>query len=606
MQNRFGVKDFFLFLMMVAVLVSVWLAITQTDRQWKEIQVIKESVEDIQNHLATGIAIGTTRPSLSPIATTNPAEDPFSRIEAAQQMPGYARGDWLIWALNGGLAKITPLLGSDLSAQIIWGEVLETLCTRDLETLQWKPLLAKSWQVSPDGLKITFQLRENLHFSDGHPLTADDVVFTFDFIKDPKINCPRDRAYVERVKKVEKNGPLEVTFTFTEPYFSTMNIAANWPILAKHFYGKFKPEDFNNSVGYLLGSGPYKMEDPTGWKPGQFVTVVRNEQYWGIQPAFNRIIFKDITNDKARLASFRNGDVDFIWCSADQYRDMLGDRSLVERSKHLNFDDPTGGYRFLGWNELLNGKPTYFAEKRVRQAMTMLLDRQRMIQELMYGYATIASGPFWPNGNQADPNVKPLPYDVEKARQLLGEAGFHFDANEGVLKGPDGKPFRFKLTYPSGSQNYDRMVLMLKDAYARVGIVMEPNALEWGSFTDMLDKRSFEAVTLAWGATLDDDPYQIFDSSQMVTGGDDFISFKDPEVDKAIEEARRTIDEAKRNALWHKVHQLINEGQPYTFLFYPQSMRFVDGRIQNPQVTRSGLNVPEEWWVPLKLQKYHQ
>jgi peptide/nickel transport system substrate-binding protein len=174
------------------------------------------------------------------------------------------------------------------------------------------------------------------------------------------------------------------------------------------------------------------------------------------------------------------------------------------------------------------------------------------------------------------------------------------------LKDSSGKPFRFKLTYPSGSSNYDRMVLFMKDAYAKVGIVMEPNALEWGSFTDLLEKRSFEAVTLGWGAVLDDDPYQIFDSSQMVAGADDFISFKNPECDRLIETARRTMDEKKRLDLWHQLHKLLNDEQPYTFLFFPQSMRFVDGRIQNVEVTRMGLNDPVEWFVPAKLQKYHQ
>lgn len=606
MQNRFGVKDFFLFLLVIAVLVAVLLGIVQTDRQWKEITIIRDGLQEIQDRLATGVQVGGPTTAQVTERYGPPSQDPFSRIEAARHMKGYAQGDWMIWALNGGVAKVTPLVSSDENAYLVQGEVLESLAVRDPQTLDWKPLLAKSWKVSDDGLKITFQLRDGLRFSDGHPLTADDVVFSYEFVMNPKINAPRDKAYLDRIKRVEKNGPLEVTYYFGEPYFKSFEIAANWPILAKHFYGSMEPEDFNNSVGYLLGSGPYRMEDPKSWKPGQFIQLVRNEQYWGVQPALNRIIFKDYTLDKARLAAFRNGDVDFLWCSADQYREMLSDKSLVDRSKHFNFDDPLGGYRYIGWNELYNGKPTIFADKRVRRAMTMLLNRPQMVQEIMYGYATIASGPFWPKSKQSDPSVEPLPYDVPEAKRLLVEAGFTYDAAEGVLKDSSGKPFKFKLTYPSGSSNYDRMVLFMKDAYAKVGIVMEPNALEWGSFTDLLEKRNFEAVTLGWGATLDDDPYQIFDSSQMAPGADDFISYKNPECDHLIETARRTMDETKRNELWHQLHKLLNEDQPYTFLFFPQSMRFVDGRIENVQVTRMGLNDPVEWFVPARLQKYRQ
>jgi peptide/nickel transport system substrate-binding protein len=605
MQNRFGIKDFFMFLLVGAVLVSVWLTSVQIDRQWKEIKLVQDNLKDVQERLAIGVQFSN--------ATTqgtnqfgDPEKDPFSRIEAAKKMKGYAHGDWLIWAQNGGVAKITPLLSADESAYQIQGEVLESLGTRDLDTLDWKPLLAKSWKISDDGLKITFQLREGLHFSDGHPLTADDVVFTYDFIMDPKVNAPRDKSYLDRVSKVVKGGPLEVTFVFREPYCYALGIAAGWPILARHFYSQFKPEDFNNSVGYLLGSGPYKMEDPTSWKPGNQIQLIRNDKYWGVPPAFNRIVFKPITNDKARLAAFRNGDLDFLWASADQYHEMLQDSSLMSRTTHLNFDDPVGGYRYVGWNEQRDGKPTFFADKRVRQAMTMLLDRQQMVQDIMYGYATIASGPFAPTSKQYDPGVKPLPYDVAKAKQLLTEAGFILDANEGVLKNRDGAPFKFKLTYPSGSSNYDRMVLLMKDSYAKVGIILEPNPLEWGSFTGMLEKRSFDAVTLAWGAALDEDPYQIFDSKQTITNGDDFVMYKSPEADVLIETARRTIDENKRNVLWHQLHKVLNDDQPYTFLFFPQSMRVFDGRIQNEMVTRAGLNDPAEWFVPARLQKYRQ
>lgn len=607
MRNRFGVKDFFLFLLLAAVLVSVWLGIEQFDRQWSVVQAISNQLNDqagdirrIQERLTHGFtAVATTEPA------STAANDPFTRIEAAREMKGYAQGDWLVWAVPGNLAKITPMVSSDLYAQYVQNEVLDTLATRDPQTLDYKPLLAKSWQISDDGLKITFQLRDGLVFSDGQPLTAEDVVFSYDFIMDPKINAPREKAYFSRIKSVVKTGPLEVVFTFGEPYFLSFDTASSMYVLPKHFYTKFTSEQFNNSVGLLMGSGPYRMPDPATWKPGQLVQLMRNERYWGVQPAFDRVLFKEISDDKARLSSFRNGDIDYLSCSADQYREMITDRSLTDRTIHFAYDDPLGGYAFVAWNETIDGKPSRFADRRVRQALTMLLDRRRMVQELMYGYATVASGPFWPKGKQADPDVKPLPYDVEGARKLLAEAGFHYDAAESVLKGADGRPFHFKLTYPSGSALYDRMVIFMKDAYARVGIVLEPLALDWASFSQRLDDKNFEAITLRWSATLEDDPYQNFDSSQAVAGGDNFVSYKDPELDRLIAQGRRTIDENRRMAVWHQVHRLLNEDQPYTFLFFPQSLRFLDARIHNVQLLRTGLSPLEEWFVPIRQRKYH-
>src|SRR5205823_6336026 len=140
--------------------------------------------------------------------------------------------------------------------------VLDSLVGRDKYTRDWKPLLSTGWTISPDGLRITFKMRPGVKFSDGEPLTADDVVFTYKFIMDEKIACPRDRSYLERIKDVVKSeSGDEVTFIYAEPYFEAFLLAGGLPIMPKHFYGKFKPEEFNQSVGLLMGSGPYRMED---------------------------------------------------------------------------------------------------------------------------------------------------------------------------------------------------------------------------------------------------------------------------------------------------------------------------------------------------------
>jgi peptide/nickel transport system substrate-binding protein len=150
------------------------------------------------------------------------------------------------------------------------------------------------------------------------------------------------------------------------------------------------------------------------------------------------------------------------------------------------------------------------------------------------------------------------------------------------------------------------MVAFLKDSFARAGVVLKPDALEWAVFTDRLKNKDFDAISLAWTSGIETDVNQMFHSSQMVEGGDDFMSYKNPELDKLIDEARRTIDETKRMDIWHKVHQVLNEDQPYTFLFFRKELRFLDGRIDNIQLTRLGMNPLEEWFVPAGKQKYKQ
>jgi peptide/nickel transport system substrate-binding protein len=290
---------------------------------------------------------------------------------------------------------------------------------------------------------------------------------------------------------------------------------------------------------------------------------------------------------------------------------MTHDPEVMKRSQAHDILSLNGGYRFVAWQEKKNGKPTRFADKRVRRAMAMLVDRKRLVQEVMLGYAELASGPFSPIGVQYDKSVKPLPYDVPAARKLLADAGFRDKDDDGVLDGPDGKPFRFKFTYPSGSPNYEKMALAFKDAYAKAGIVLEPEPLEWSVFASKLRNKDFEAVSLGWGGgNPESDIYQMFDSSQTVVGGDNFMCYISPEFDAANRQARRTVDQKARVPLWHKCHQILNEDQPYTFLINQKYLYFFDKRIKNVKPAKLGLNYwqyntgPIVWYVPGPMQKY--
>ena len=642
MENRFGIKDLFLFLVLIALLISVWLAMKQNDRQWDELRIIRNRVEGqandlrtIQDALRQGVAVANPNSTTAPIVA-DAQNDPFSRLRVAQQLPDYARGGWLVDAFGNSVGKLTPLVSSDAYASTVQGYVLESLATRDPDTLEWKPLLSEKWTINdtsaardaaiqklkeagksdadiakdtsvPAALSITFKMRPGLRFSDGVPLTADDVFFSYTFVMDPAINSPRDKAFYSRITKVEKTGPDQVTFTYTEPYFEAFDLAAGMSILPKHFYGSFKPEEFNQSVGLLLGSGPYRLQDPKSWKPGTLIQLVRNDRYWGVQPAFDRLVWREISNDVAHLAAFRNGDIDLFGATPEQYREMSADQGLLARTQHFEYQSPVGGYRYIAWNERRDGKPTAFADVRVRQAMTMLLDRKRMIQEIMLGYAVEATGPFNPLSKQSSPEVKPWPYDVAKAKELLKAAGFEDRNGDGVIESADGKPFEFKLTYPSGSANYEKMVLFMKDAYARAGIVLKPDPLDWSVLVERLNNKNFEAVSLGWTAGIENDIYQMFHSSQMVAEGDDFMSYKNPKLDQIIDQARRTIDEKERMPLWREAHRILHEDQPYTFLSFGKSLVFLDKSIQNAKITkRMGLNDRTEWFVPAGKQRQAQ
>lgn len=657
MDNRFGFKDFVYSFLLVALLVSVWLAMKQYDRQWQTIQdsrrqmtelsqaltqlgkdiqamarpaadaELRAAVEaqgrtlaEIRDLLAQGVSIPSppttsthTTPTTPHTTSTTPsqatgADDPFYRWRQAMAQPDYARGDWVVDAFGQTTAKLTPLISLDVYGSRIQSYVLESLITRDPETLEWKPWIAKSWQVSEDGLTITFDLRQGVKFADGQPLTSADVVYTFELIMNPDINCPRLRPYYEVVASVKADGPLRVVFELREPYFLAMSIAGGMEILAKHYYSQFTAEQFNEMPGLLFGSGPYKLDvDPKDWRPGQGrIVLVRNENYWGPKPAFDRVVYREITDETARQVSFRNGEIDRYGIPADQYERLRDDKDFNQRGPLLEYETIAGGYRYVGWNQKKKDKPTFFADVRVRRAMTMLLDRQAMCQQLQQGLATPTSGPFHRLSDQADPNVQGWPHDVEAAKALLAEAGFADHDGNGVIEAADGTPFRFKLTYPASSNDYKQMVLFMRDAYAHAGIVLEPDPLEWTIMLQRMDERNFDAITLGWGGTIESDPKQIFHSDSIAEGGDNYVHYANPQLDKLIDAARVTMDESERRELWHQVHRILHEDEPYTFLFTRKAVIFIDKRFKNVQVTKTGLNEYMEWYTPKPLQRWSQ
>ncbi len=622
MENRFTAKDFYLFLVLFLLLLVLVTTMYMIDRQWEKLTrveaVMLEQAKDIrrlrQAYTELRRTARVTPDASAELSDRNGSEIPaaFQRSWEVSKRPDYAEGDWLVRAFGNAIKTITPLVSSDVYASMVQGYVLESLLTRHPETLEWQGMLAESWQVSDDGLTITFKLRPEAAFSDGRPVTAEDVVFSYDFIMNPKIKAPRERAYYEKLASVKALGPHEVEFIFKEPYYNSLTLAGGMSIMAKHFYGAYleEPETFNQSKGLLFGSGPYRLADPKGWTPDTgLIELERNPRYWGpVQPSFDRMIWKVIENETARLTAYRNTEIDTYAAKPREYKNkLLSDEQLMSRSQNFEYLPPTAGYRYIGWNQKRKGEPTRFADRRVRVAMTYLTDKRRIVDEIMLGYGEVAVGPFNPQGKQHAPDLQPRDFNVDKAKALLREAGYEDRDGDGVLEDASGKPFRFELVYPQGSEDYTALALFLKDSYARAGVQLLPKPTEWSVMLDLLDKKDFEAISLGWSASLESDLYQIFHSDQAKNNGDNFINYSNPKLDALIEKARATVDEAQRMPLWQEAERVIYEDQPYTFLTRGKSLVLVDQRMKNVQVTPLGLNVSETpigWYVPAELQKY--
>ena len=625
MEKRFIFKDLLFFSSLILIAALVILSMYMIDRQWlsmAEMQgTMREQAKDIrrltgylsalEKKLDHGmIAAASTQKSDAPPAVKAIADNAFNRAQKATLNSDYATGDWYTQSFGVSLKTITPLISQDAYANRVQAYVLETLIQRDPDTLGWKGLIAKSWQVSEDGLLYTFQLRRDVIFSDGIPLTAADVVFSFDFIMNDKIAAPRQRAFYDKIDKVVATNDHEVTFHFKEPYFNSLSLAGGMEILPKHFYSEYlnTPETFNQSKGLLIGSGPYQLKNATDWTPSLgFVELVKNTRYWGdVEPSFDGLLWKVIENDSARLTTFRNGDIDIYSARPNEYTTLQSDKNITDRTNTFEFMSPSAGYSYLGWNQQRGDKPTLFANPKIRVAMTYLTDRKKIIKEIMQGYAEVAMSPFNPRSKQHDPTLIERQFDLAKAQQLLKEAGFEHRDDSGILKNKSGQAFEFELVYFQDNDDTKKIVLFLKDAYAKAGIRLIPKPTEWSVMLELMDTRDYDAITLGWTSGIEIDIYQMFHSSQT-KDGDNFVGFKNKLFDRYIEQARSTVIESVRMPLWQSAEKILYVQQPYTFLMRRQSLGFFDKRIKNTQQTAIGLNMgftPVELYVPLSEQKY--
>lgn len=500
------------------------------------------------------------------------------------------KGDWLLYRLGAEPHTLNPVTASDAYESMINAYILETLIERNKDTLELEPRLAERYEISPDYLEFTYYLRKDVKWHDGHPFTAEDVIFSYEKIIDPKTDAPHRKHYYRDIENVIALDDYTVRFKYKKPYFLALELTGGMPIVPKHV---LENGDFNkHSYGrHPIGTGPYKFVE---WKTGSKVVLERNEGYWGEEPYLDKIIYRIITDNVVALQALKKGDLDTSGLTPIQWARQSDSKRFKDKLNKFNYYLPN--FSFIGWN----ADTPFFEDKEVRKAMTHLINRKGILNGLMFNLARQVTGPFYINSPEYTA-FEPYEYDPEKAKQLLDEAGW-IDSNGNGIRDKKGMEFNFEFLISSGSQFAEQLATILKEDLKYVGIEMRIRRLEWSVFTQHLNERKFDATTLGWSLGVEQDPYQIWHSSQA-DHGSNFVGFRNEEADRIIEVARAEFDKEKRIKLYHRLNEIINEEQPYTFLFCYPSLAAVSKRFQEVNVYKLGLDL-KEWWVPLELQKY--
>jgi peptide/nickel transport system substrate-binding protein len=429
------------------------------------------------------------------------------------------------------------------------------------------------------------------------PVTTDDVIFTYETVMDPAVDAADLAILFMDVKEVVKVSDRVVKFVMKQVYFKSVENVSFWDVgvFPKHIYEFKDAKELNDRVSNPIGSGPYVFER---WDVGHEVSFRRNENYWGPKPKLEKIVYRFINNDVARVQALRNGDIDMIIPTPEQYGDLMEEEGFAEEFNCMAYWNPMTPFYYLGWNQ----NTPFFADKKVRHAMTHIVDRDKIVSSLLNGNAAVVTGPFNHMSKAYDKTIKPLPYDPARAVELLDEAGW-VDSDGDGIRDKDGVKFSFKFTIANNSTFYTRLAKLLKDSAARVGIEVTIDPMEWSILMTLVNDRKFEAIAMGWGGDVLEDPYQFWHSSQMYNHGSNYCGFNNAEADAIIEEAKHTLDEKARIKLYKRLHRIFHEEQPYTFLYTRPTFRIIDKRFKNTKIYPLGLNY-FEWYVPINQQKY--
>jgi peptide/nickel transport system substrate-binding protein len=479
---------------------------------------------------------------------------------------------------------------------IVWDNVFEPMIEYEPDEFKFRGKLAEKFSISEDGLEIYFKLRDDIWFSDGHPVTTADVIFTFETMIDPNVDAASYANYFRDVDRYEKINDKEIKFYMKKVYFLSLWYLGGMYIYPEHIYEYRDAREFNEHRSNPVGTGPYVFEK---WDVGRQVVLQRNENYWGPKPKIKKIVFPFITNSTAILQALLGGQVDYIRPVPDQFAEKANDEKFKKDFYCLSYWDAINtGYFWIGWNE---ARP-FFADRKVRLAMTHLIDRVAIKDHILRNpEAQIPTGTFYIYGPQNDPNIKPWPYDPERAKQLLDEAGWIDHDGDGI-RDKNGVPIRFKYMISSDLALHEQIAKLVKDSAAGVGIEVILDPYEWSVFSQKVKDGDFDAVSMSWGGEVEQDPYQIWHSSQRQKGSN-YVNFNNPEADALIEQARQTLDADKRNAIYHQFHRILHEEQPYTFIYTRPEQRFLSRRFENVIVHKLGIN-EREWYVPKEKQRY--
>lgn len=526
-------------------------------------------------------------------------------VRAAADVPEAERyGGTVVVGSYGDLQTMNSLVTSDYNSGQIQRELLFMPLIKYNEDIEPIPWLAEQWdtvRVAPDTLELTFHLREDIFWHDGEPTTAEDVLFTFNRMIDPETAFPN--AADLDLYRPEAELVDEYTIKFwLKPHAEFLDIWYQTPAMPEHILGDVPPAE--------LRTHPFGTSEPVGNGPFEFVRRVPNQEWvfeanpgfpedLGGRPYLNRLVYRYIPEQTTLLTELLTGGVDMYLGINPQ------DAARVKVAENTELiASPFRQWNSIAWNTRL----PMFDSAEERRALTMAIDRQRIVEALLYGYADVGRSTVTPAHWSYDPDDPEtiLPYDTAAARQLLADAGWIDRDNDGILENEQGREFRFTLKSNQGNDLRADIMEVVQAQLRPLGIVVEPRLVEWNTYVQQLQgslndegvrERDFEAAIWGWVDYFRKDDADVLHSDNLA-GPYQFVGFSNPRADQLIDTLDVMLNRGEAMPLWKEYQHLMVQQAPYTVLYYPQDLTGIRERLQGVEMDTRGnfINVTD-WWI---------
>ena len=523
----------------------------------------------------------------------------------------------LVDAILSDPKTFNPVLSGDATSSAVGAMLFDGLVTLNPITMETEPALARSWTVSEDGLEIVFTLREGLKWSDGQPLTADDVVFTFNelYLNEAIPSSARDTLKIgesQQFPVVEKVNEQQIKFTLPEPFapfFDTIGKS----ILPKHI---LKPtvdrKDSNGNPLFLSTWGvdtpPEKLVANSAYRikeyaNGQRIIFERNPYYWKKSetgeelPHIKEVVWQIVESTDTSFLQFRSGSLDSLGVSPEFFS------LLKKEEERSNFTIYNGGatyksnFIFFNLNQgTRNGKPVvdpikseWFNNVKFRQAIAYSIDRQRMINNIFRGLGQLQNSQISQQSPFYDESIVGYDYDLEKAKALFKEAGFSYNSQQQLID-KNGNRVRFSLTTNAGNKIREAMGTQIKQDLSKVGIQVDFKPLAFNLLVDRMDNTlEWECILLGFSGISDpnnganvwypDGNLHMFNQAKEGLEGRKVADWE-REIASLYIKAAKELDEEKRKEIYAEAQQMVSDNLPFIYLVNSLSLGAVRNNIE--------------------------